>query len=213
MGEPRSPGSEEEPQELAFDYARTVALSDGVFAIALTLLVLSISVPALSSGHEDELGRRLLDRGSELRSYVLSFAIIAYLWVRHHGFFRGLDRIDGRITALNLLYLGLVAFLPYPTRVLGLYGDQPAAVALYAASAGAVSLAAGLMRAHAVRAGLLSHAGRRHLSRREHWTLSPAVFLLSIPIGFVSTTAAMLSWLFLLALPALRMSHRRGAAR
>jgi uncharacterized membrane protein len=206
--EPGSPDSAEQPEELAFDYARTVALSDGVFAIALTLLVLSITVPVLRSGHEDELGRRLLDRGSEFRSYAVSFAIISYLWVRHHGFFRGLDRIDGRITALNLLYLGLVAFLPYPTRVLGLYGDQPAAVALYAVSAGAVSLAAGLMRAHAVRAGLLTQAGRRHLSRREHWTLIPAVFLLSIPIAFVSTVAATFSWLFLLALPALRSSRR-----
>jgi uncharacterized membrane protein len=206
--EPGSPDSAEQPEELAFDYSRTVALSDGVFAIALTLLVLSITVPVLRSGHEDELGRRLLDRGSEFRSYAVSFAIISYLWVRHHGFFRGLDRIDGRITALNLLYLGLVAFLPYPTRVLGLYGDQPAAVALYAVSAGAVSLAAGLMRAHAVRAGLLTQAGRRHLSRREHWTLIPAVFLLSIPIAFVSTVAATFSWLFLLALPALRSSRR-----
>ena len=208
MDELGSPGSAEQPEELAFDYARTVALSDGVFAIALTLLVLSISVPALSAGREDELGRRLLDHGSEFRSYALSFAIISYLWVRHHGFFRGLDRIDGWITALNLLYLGLVAFLPYPTRVLGLYEHQPAAIALYAVSAGAVSLTGGLMRAHAARAGLLSQAGRRHLARREHWTLAPAVFLLSIPVGFLSTTVAMFSWLFPLALPALRTSRR-----
>lgn len=171
--------------------------------------MLNITVPALSPGHHDELGTRLVDRWPEVRSYIISFAVISYLWFRHHGFFRGLDRIDGRITALNLLYLGLVAFLPYPTRVLGLYGEEGPAIALYAGTAGTVSLIAGLMRAHATRAGLLSEPGRRHLARREHWALAPAIFLLSIPLGFVSTTAATLVWLLLLALPAMRL-FRQG---
>jgi uncharacterized membrane protein len=170
--------------------------------------VLNVTVPELGSGHHGELGHRLLDRWPEVRSYIISFAVISYLWFRHHGFFRGLARIDGRITALNLLYLGLVAFLPYPTRVLGLYGDQGAAIALYAGTAFTVSLVAGVMRAHATRAGLLSDAGRRHLARREHWALAPAIFLLSIPIGFVSTTAATLTWVLLLALPAMHRLRR-----
>jgi TMEM175 potassium channel family protein len=200
--------SPEAPQELAFDYDRTVALSDGVFAIALTLLVLNITVPELTSRHHGEIGDRLLDRWPEVRSYIISFAVISYLWFRHHGFFRGLDRIDGRITLLNLVYLGLVAFLPYPTRVLGLYDDQGAAIVLYAGTAATVSLVAGLMRAHATRAGLLSEAGRRHLARREPWGIAPAIFLISIPIGFVSTAAAELTWLLLLSLPAMRTLRR-----
>jgi uncharacterized membrane protein len=166
--------------------------------------VLNITLPELSSGHHGELGHRLLDRWPEVRSYIISFAVISYLWFRHHGFFRALARIDGVITALNLVYLGMVAFLPYPTRVLGLYGDQGAAIALYAGTAASVSLVAGLLRAHATRAGLLSDAGRRHLARREPWGIAPAIFLVSIPIGFVSTTAAELTWILLLSLPGLR---------
>lgn len=140
----------EAPEERAFDYARTVALSDGVFAIALTLLVLSISVPMLASGHHDALARRLLDRESEFRSYAISFAVIGFLWVRHHTFFRGLSRIDTRTTVLNLAYLGFVAFLPYPTRILGLYSDQPVAAVLYAAILTVVAALTGFMRRHAI---------------------------------------------------------------
>src|SRR5205807_1789669 len=121
------------------DYARTVALSDGVFAIALTLLVLNISFPELGPGHHGDIGKQLLDRRGELGAYVLSFAVIALLWVRHHAFMRGLEVIDTRLTVLNLTYLGFVAFLPYPTRVIGVYGSETAGVVLYAATSGTVA--------------------------------------------------------------------------
>ena len=196
MGARREPS--EGREERAFDYARTVALSDGVFAIALTLLVLNIGVPSLAPGHHSALGHRLLDRGPELLSYAISFAVIALLWVRHHEFFRGLARVDARVTVLNLLYLGLVAFLPYPTRILGVYGDQPLAVALYACTVALVALVAGLTRRHAWRGGLLSEAGRRHVAGREHWLITPTIFLASIPVAFVSTAAGMLTWSALL---------------
>jgi uncharacterized membrane protein len=189
---------QEPAEERAFDYARTVALSDGVFAIALTLLVLNITVPALASDQHNQLGHKLLDRHSELVSYGVSFAVIALLWVRHHVMFRGLSRIDTRLTVLNLAYLGLVAFLPYPTRVLGLYGDEPAAVILYSATVALITTLAALTRIHAARAQLLTAEGRRELGRREHWLAAPAVFAISIPIAFASTTIAQLSWLLLL---------------
>lgn len=205
-----SANSGEAPDERAFDYARTVALSDGVFAIALTLLVLTISVPMLASGHHSVLGRRLLDREPEFRSYAISFAVIAFLWVRHHSFFRGLDRIDTQTTVLNLVYLGLVAFLPYPTRILGLYGDQPVAVAMYATTVAVVAVVTGVMRRHAVRAGLLSEGGRYELARREHWAIAPAVFLLSIPVAFVNTSAAAVLWLLVFFVP---VALRRRRAR
>lgn len=126
--------------------------------------------------------------------------------LRHHGCFRVLDRIDTRITVLNLAYLGFIAFLPYPTRVLGLYGDQPASVVLYTSAVASVAAISGLMRVHARRAQLLSDDGTRAVARREHSAFVPAVFLASIPIAFVSPTAAKLSWLLLL-IPNLRRMH------
>ena len=188
----------EPPEERGFDYARTVALSDGVFAIALTLLVLGISFPELAASRHGDIGKQLLDRGGELGSYALSFAVIALLWVRHHGFMRSLEVIDSTVTWLNLAYLGFVAFLPYPTHILGVYGDQTASVVLYAATCGIVATISGVMRIHAERAHLLTPSGAAVVARREHWAFTPLVLFGSIPVAFVSPTAAKFCWLLLL---------------
>jgi uncharacterized membrane protein len=188
--------TDEPPEERGFDYDRTVALSDGVFAIALTLLVLNIGVP--SRVVHGKLGSGLLDHNTEFQSYALSFAVIAVLWVRHHTFFRALEKIDGRITALNLAYLGFVAFLPYPTRIVGQYSGEPASVALYAITVAIIATISGIMRTYALRAGLLSEQGRKELGHREHWAIVPAIFLGSIPLAFASPKLAELLWLLLL---------------
>ena len=193
---------DETVEERAFDYARTVALSDGVFAIAMTLLVLQMSVPVLSDSQHADLGKRLLDHSDEFTSYAISFAVISVFWIRHHVFFRGLATIDTRLTVLNLVYLGFVAFVPYPTRVLGLYGDEPASVVLYASTILIIAVLAGFTRLHAQRDGLLTPVGKRELLGREHWWIAPAIFALSIPVAFLSPTAAELMWL-LLILPGL----------
>jgi TMEM175 potassium channel family protein len=185
-------------EERAFDYARTVALSDGVFAIAMTLLVLQISVPQLISSEHSELGKRLLDHRDEFTSYAISFAVISVFWIRHHVFFRGLATIDTQLTVLNLAYLGFVAFIPYPTRLLGLYGDEPASVVLYASTILIIATLSGLSRVHAKRSGLLTPVGERELARREHWLIAPAIFAASIPVAFISPTAAELMWVLLL---------------
>jgi uncharacterized membrane protein len=188
----------ESAPERAFDYDRTVALSDGVFAIALTLLVLSLTVPRLMPGRTSLLSHKLLGQHDEFVAYAISFAVIALLWVRHHLTFRTLRRIDGRITAMNLAYLALVAFLPFPTRVLADYGEEPSAVLFYAATGAVLSLLAGLIRFHAVRRGLV-HPSRAHeLGDREHWAITPAVFVASIPIAYANPSAGKLFWLLLL---------------
>jgi uncharacterized membrane protein len=105
--------SEEESAEAcAFDYDRAVALSDGAFAIAPTLLVLNLTVPELAPGHHGELGKRPLDRRTGFYCYALSFAVISLHWVRHHGLFRAVRRIDTRLMWMNLAYVGFIAFLP-----------------------------------------------------------------------------------------------------
>jgi uncharacterized membrane protein len=189
---------DETREERAFDYARTVALSDGVFAIALTLLVLNISVPELASTRHGDLGKRLLDHRDEFVSYAISFAVISIFWIRHHVFFRRVSRIDTRLVVLNLAYLAFVAFVPYPTRLVGLYGDEPASVVLYASTLAIIATLAGLSRVHAQRADLVTPDGERELAQREHWLLAPGIFVASIPIAFVSPTAAEILWLLVL---------------
>src|SRR5206468_832470 len=110
---------------------------------------------------------------------------ISVFWVRHHVFFRGLRKIDTQLAVLNLAYLAFVAFVPYPTRLVGLYGDEPASVILYAATLAIIALLAGVSRMHALRADLLSPVGLREQAQREHWLIGPGIFVLSIPVAFL----------------------------
>jgi uncharacterized membrane protein len=158
--------------------------------------VLNIGVP--TKVVHGKLGSGLLDHNTEFQSYALSFTVIAVLWVRHHTFFRDLEKIDGRITLLNLVYLGFVAFLPYPTRIVGQYSGEPASVALYAITVAIIATIGGIMRSYTLRAGLLSEQGRAELARRGHWAIVPAIFLGSIPLAFASPKLAELLWLLLL---------------
>jgi len=95
--------------------SRVEAFSDGVFAIAITLLVLTIAQPRTYSDLAGQLG----DRWPSLAAYVVSFAIIGIMWINHHSIFRHLEYVDRGLLYLNLLLLMTIAFLPYPTGVLG----------------------------------------------------------------------------------------------
>jgi uncharacterized membrane protein len=175
---------------LAFDYDRTVALSDGVFAIALTLLVLTI--PEIESA--DDLWGQLEDNLPAFGAYGLSFVVLSALWRQHHVFLREVTRIDARLTSLNLLYLGIVALIPYPTGLVAEHGDESASVVVYAAALAAVTLVSAAMAFHTQRAGL---APPRAIPL--WWTLTrPAVFLLSIPIALVDPAAGIWFWLALI---------------
>lgn len=95
--------------------SRLEAFSDGVFAIAITLLVLTIAQPS----HYGDLGHDLAHRWPSLAAYIVSFAIIGIMWVNHHSVFSHLEVIDRPLIFFNLLLLMTIAFLPYPTGVLG----------------------------------------------------------------------------------------------
>jgi TMEM175 potassium channel family protein len=94
---------------------RVEAFSDGVFAIAITLLVLEIRVPE-SSFHD--LWAGIARQWPAYLAYATSFLTIGGIWLGHHAIFRRLEYANNRIMRLNLLLLMAVAFLPYPTRLL-----------------------------------------------------------------------------------------------
>jgi uncharacterized membrane protein len=98
--------------------ARLEAFSDGVFAIAITLLVLEIAVPAARQG---DLLHHLLDLWPKYAAYAISFVTIGVMWANHHGLMRYAARIDAGLIYRNLFLLGVVSFIPFPTAVLGDY--------------------------------------------------------------------------------------------
>jgi uncharacterized membrane protein len=185
------------------EFNRVLAFSDGLYAIAMTLLVVGIGVPTLQDpGDQGELLSDLGDLVPELFSFFLSFAVIGRYWVAHHQFFARLRAVDRGLIGINLVYLAFVAFLPFPTGLLGNYFENPISVALYALAVAAVSGLEVALFARAYRAELLRRRIPPDVYRWGAWVaFSPVIFfLLSIPVAFVSTVAAVAVWF--LALPA-----------
>jgi uncharacterized membrane protein len=94
--------------------SRLEAFSDGVFAIAITLLVLELSVDTAT----EDLGKDLLHIWPSYLAYVTSFLTIGVIWVNHHALFNMIDRVDRGLLFLNTVLLMVVAFTPFPTRLI-----------------------------------------------------------------------------------------------
>ena len=97
---------------------RLEAFSDGVFAVAITLLIFNIQPPAAGA---EGLWRALRDEWPSYASYAVSFLIIGIIWVNHHGIFDRIVRVDRPLLFLNLLLLMVVVAIPFPTALLAKY--------------------------------------------------------------------------------------------
>ena len=155
-------------ESYASDLGRTTAFSDGVFAIAITLLVLSLDVPEGLEGKQvsDFVG----DEWPQFFAYFLSFAVIGRYWISHHAHFAMLRSVDARLVVINLAFLSFVCLIPFPTGLLGEFGDSSVAVALYASVVGLASLLALAMIRYTPRARDDPHgrgAGRRAHAARD----------------------------------------------
>jgi uncharacterized membrane protein len=129
-----------------WDTGRTEAFSDGVFAIAITLLVLDISIP---SSQVEHLGRAVLDEWPAYLAYVTSFMTVGGLWLVHASLFSRLRFIEVRLIRLNLLLLMAVSFLPFPTRLMADSLKYPhserTAVLIYGANMLAIAVVIAIM--------------------------------------------------------------------
>ena len=179
---------------------RIVFFSDAVFAIAITILVLDIRVPDGLS--PTTLPDQVLDLWPKYLSYVISFLVLAIYWQAHHRVFKPITGYDGTLVWLNFLFLMVVAFLPFPTALLGEYGEEQLSVVIYASNAALASLLLSAISWYATSGHRLVAAGvdYEELSlRRAQSLVVPGVFLLSIGVSFFSPAAAMYSWLLLIA--------------
>ena len=152
-------------RERTLELDRVVNFSDAVFAIAMTLLVLSLHLPLTLdtkySGHalDNHLWHEFHDVLPNLFGYALSFAVISRTWLAHHHAFRVIERIDHTFINLNLLMLAFVALAPFPTEVFGTYPQSSTATVVYAASISAVTLAFTALWLYASNGGRLIVAG------------------------------------------------------
>ena len=176
-----------------YSTTRMEAFSDGVFAIAITLLILDIGI---SEGAEGHLGSALFDEWPVYLAYVISFSTIGALWLGHSGMTEYLEGADPILLRYTLLLLLVVSFLPFPTGLLSEYisaeGAERIAVTIYGLN---LLFAAGMLSLtwrHALRAGLvredLDEGELDELTRR----LTPGVagYVVAIVIGLFAPIAA-----------------------
>jgi uncharacterized membrane protein len=110
------------------DTARVEAFSDGVFAIAITLLILEIKVPQLDHGAGNgELVRALIALWPSYAAFLASFVAILIMWINHHGLFKHIHRVDSSLMFANGFLLLIVTFVPFPTAVLAEHLDREGA--------------------------------------------------------------------------------------
>ena len=178
---------------------RIAAFTDGVIAIAITLLVLSIDIPNLELEPAAKLEDKLLDLWPDLLAYALSFAVIGRYWVVHHRFFATLERYDCGLVALNLIFLAWIVLIPFTSELLGEFGDEEPAVIAYAVVLTAVGLLNWLIIRHSLRSDLIAESKRAAAVPygTTRALIIPAIFLASIPVALLSPLAATLMWLLL----------------
>jgi len=179
--------------------SRLVAFSDGVFAVAITLLVLNLQIPQLASSVASrELLPKLVALWPKLLSYIMSFVIVGIYWVAHHNTFHYIKSSDRNLLWLNILLLMCIVFLPFPTALLGQYPEQRVSIISYAGTLVITGLVLQSLWWYAtsgyrlvdreIDPRLVQRATRRNL-------MAPLLYLLAIGISLVSVPASLVLFL------------------
>jgi uncharacterized membrane protein len=172
------------------------AFSDGVFAIAITLLVLDLHVPEVGEG---SLAHALARQWPADVSYAVSFLTIGIIWVNHHGLFRHIERCDRPLLCLNIFLLMMVAVVPYPTALISHYARTPNATAAALAYGGVMVAMALLFNAiwhYAIRARLLTPgADAREVSGiTRSYLPGPLLYLTATLTALVNADASLVMY-------------------
>jgi len=175
--------------------SRVEAFSDGVFAIAITLLILEIKVPAAGTG---ALSQQLAQQWPSYVSFFISFAFIGIMWINHHRLFTHIARCDHLLLIWNLLLLLGVIVVPFPTAVLATHlrhTDERAALILYNATYVFIALAFNLLWGHA-------SSPKHHLLAKDvdfgsvgritrQYAFGPVLYLACLGLSWVSAAASL----------------------
>ncbi|WP_217548180.1 TMEM175 family protein [Streptomyces sp. GbtcB6] len=170
---------------------RVEAFSDGVFAIAVTLLVLDIKVPKTAEG--DSLWQALGAQWPSYAAYVVSFLVVGIMWVNHHQLFSYVARVDRKLMFLNLLVLMVVSAVPWPTAMLAEYlredASSHAAAAVYSLVMVLMAAAFQALWWHLTRTGHLFDARvdvEAARATRARFALGSLGYPLTVGLAFVS---------------------------
>ena len=201
---------------------RLLALTDGVVAIALTLLVLQLQIPATQNLEDDThsasaLWHALQVDGAELTSYLVSFFIIAQFWLVHHRVLRNMRGHSEGLAWRNFAFLLTLTLMPFTSDLLGRYGDNPLAITLFGLNLLAISFTTQWIQLYADRHQLIDDERRSRVEERvgrARAVLTVGVVSLALVLGWTDTGLARYVWLLFLVVPVLgtRIAARITAA-
>jgi uncharacterized membrane protein len=175
---------------------RIEAFSDGIFAIAITLLVLELHVPDAADG---QLWHALASEWPQFGAYLTSFAILGIMWINHHSLFRQIRRADRGLMFLNLFLLLWTALLPFPTNLFAEYLDRDTidanvAAAVYSVNLTLAAIAFSAIWWHALRKHLVDHEMTQAEQRRSvlRYSIGTLFYAAAIGLSFVSAPLTLL---------------------
>jgi len=178
---------------MSAETGRIEAFSDGVYAIAITLLILDVRVPASAPG---QLGHALARQWPTYIAFFISFAFIGVMWVNHHRLFNHIRRSDNRLLFLNLLLLLGVTVVPFPTALLAAHynaADRTIATAVFNGTYFIIAIFFNVLWHHAVRAGLLdSESVESAAAISTQYGMGPTAYLLCLLLTWISAPASLL---------------------
>jgi uncharacterized membrane protein len=199
-----------EPNKV-MDSSRVVGFTDGLFVVAATLLVVSIDIPTIPERDvATQLPHVLDDIVPQLLSYFISFAVIVLFWFRHHALFGRVHTHDARFVALNMVFLAFIAVLPFPSELLGKYGQVKISVVIYAINVLVLSSLLISLYLYSERKGLVDADVEGGIYRVRALSVL-LVFGASIPVALLfGARAAEYTWLGMFIVPRLLARATRG---
>lgn len=192
------------------DTNRMEAFSDGVFAVAITLLVLNIKVPGLDLPSsklpsDTSLWLQVRDEWPMLIAYATSFLNIGIMWLNHHRLFNHITRVDNALLIMNLLLLAIIAFVPVPTALLAeyfVYPNQHAAALIYSGVFFLLACCFNLLWRYASYHNRLlgENVNTRSVAAiSRQYLLGPVCYLAAFALAWISTPASII-FTFILSL-------------
>jgi len=190
------------------DIDRLLALTDGVVAIALTLLVLQLKVPELTQNMDSAsaLWHALNVDGGELTSYLISFLVIAQFWLVHHRILRTMRGHSGGLAWRNFAFLLALTLMPFTSDLMGRYSDNPLSVTFFAINLLALSLSTQWIYLYAISHHLVVDKRRSSYEERlgrVRATLTIVVVSIAVALAWTDASLARYAWLLFLIVPVL----------
>jgi uncharacterized membrane protein len=201
---------------MSSETSRIEAFSDGVFAIAITLLILDVHVPTFAQG---PLGAALRRQWPTYVAYLISFSFIGIMWVNHHRLFNHIRRSDNGLMFLNLLLLLGVSVVPFPTALIAAHYYSPGrtlAAVVFNGTYVVIAIFFNILWRHVVRGGLLDTATQESAAAiTRQYSVGPVSYLVCLALTWVSVPASLalnIALAVFFAVPAGGKGQRSGLA-